>query len=205
MVVLGYFLMILIGVMICVKVVEVAIDTYSEHEHTGRTYWQSFLEVIGWYEMTENVEKIFGEEEIKTRVFIDGELYSEGIEVERILPIVTDEYLAEGKELECCPRIAGGTDYYFCSKEIEKPEKFTTKDVLKQVKADQINHPKHYTQGNIECLDAIKESLTQEGYKGYLKGNIMKYLWRYEYKNGYEDLGKANFYLDKLIKENDID
>lgn len=288
MVVLGYFLMILIGVMICVKVVEVATDTYSEHEHTGRTYWQSFLEVIGWYEMTENVEKIFGEkdyipiklmvggkvggityyymksptldvdrvkkdidkliksyneihtdeiiqfsyellsvdsepidefivigitesqlesgeEEIKTRVFIDGELYSEGIEVERILPIITDEYLAEGKELECCPRVVGGTDYYFCSKDIEKPEKFTTKDVLKQVKADQINHPKHYTQGSIECLDAIKESLTQEGYKGYLKGNIMKYLWRYEYKNGYEDLGKANFYLDKLIKENDID
>lgn len=47
---------------------------------------------------------------------------------------------------------------------------------------DKVNHPTHYTKGNIECLDAIKESMSVPQFEGYLKGNIMKYLWRYEHK-----------------------
>ena len=67
-------------------------------------------------------------------------------------------------------------------------------------KKDSVKHPKHYTKGKIECLDAIKESMSTKQYRGYLKGNIMKYLWRYEDKGGTEDLRKAEFYLKRLIK-----
>lgn len=65
--------------------------------------------------------------------------------------------------------------------------------------ADAIN-PSHY-QSEIECIDAIKASMTKEQFKGYLKGNVQKYIWRYEKKNGVEDLKKAQWYLDRLIKE----
>ena len=65
---------------------------------------------------------------------------------------------------------------------------------------DAVNKPAHY-QGEIECIDAIKSSMTKEQYTGYLKGNIMKYLWRFERKNGIEDLKKANVYLNWLQRE----
>ena len=48
--------------------------------------------------------------------------------------------------------------------------------------SDAVNHPSHYTGGDIECIDAIKASMTNEAFLGYLKGNIQKYLWRYEKK-----------------------
>ena len=63
-----------------------------------------------------------------------------------------------------------------------------------------VNSPPHYNTGNIECIEAIKESMTPEAFKGYLKGNIQKYIWRYEAKKGVEDLEKAQWYLNKLIE-----
>ena len=63
-----------------------------------------------------------------------------------------------------------------------------------------VNSPPHYNSGDIECIDAIKESMSSEAFKGYLKGNIQKYIWRYENKKGVEDLKKAQWYLNKLIK-----
>jgi len=67
---------------------------------------------------------------------------------------------------------------------------------------DAVNHPLHYTQGGIECIDAIKASMTMEEFRGCLKGNIIKYVWRYENKsNPAEDLKKARWYLDRLIQE----
>ena len=65
---------------------------------------------------------------------------------------------------------------------------------------DMVNSPPHYNEAGIECIDAIAAALG-EGYEYYLQGNIMKYLWRYRYKNGSEDLKKASWYLDKLITE----
>ena len=72
---------------------------------------------------------------------------------------------------------------------------------------DVVNNPEHYNTGNIECIDAIEESMSSVAFKGYLKGNCMKYLWRYDYKGKQvEDLQKAGWYLNKLtgvvIKEN---
>ena len=60
--------------------------------------------------------------------------------------------------------------------------------------------PPHYNQAGVECIEAIRAA-TDEGYQYYLQGNIIKYLWRYRYKNGVQDLEKAKWYLDKLIEE----
>jgi len=65
---------------------------------------------------------------------------------------------------------------------------------------DMVNNPPHYNVSGVECIDAIAAS-TGEGFEFYLQGNIMKYLWRYRYKNGTQDLKKASWYLDKLIYE----
>ena len=70
--------------------------------------------------------------------------------------------------------------------------------------ADNVNTPPHYNQSGIECIDAI-QAATGDGYEYYLQGNILKYLWRYRYKNGIEDLRKAQWYLNKLIEVNDAD
>ena len=64
---------------------------------------------------------------------------------------------------------------------------------------DMVNHPPHYNQKGIECIDAI-EAATDKGFEYYLQGNIIKYLWRYRYKNGVEDLNKAQWYLSKLVE-----
>ena len=63
---------------------------------------------------------------------------------------------------------------------------------------DMVNHPPHYNEAPIECIDAIKAALG-DGYKYYIQGNIIKYMWRYEKKNGVEDLEKAQWYLNELI------
>jgi len=64
---------------------------------------------------------------------------------------------------------------------------------------DAVNSPDHYNTGNIECIEAIEESMSSVAFKGYLKGNCMKYLWRYDYKGKQvEDLEKAGWYLRRL-------
>ena len=66
---------------------------------------------------------------------------------------------------------------------------------------DMVNNPPHYNQTGIECIHAISAA-TDKGFKYYLQGNVMKYLWRFDYKDKpLEDLQKAKWYLDKLIEE----
>ena len=72
---------------------------------------------------------------------------------------------------------------------------------LKKADEDNVNNPSHYGQGSIECIDYIKDFLTKEEYIGYLRGNIAKYLHRWRYKNGLEDLKKAEVYLGWLKEE----
>ena len=67
---------------------------------------------------------------------------------------------------------------------------------------DPVNHPNHYASSGIECIEAIRASMTEEAFRGYLKGNVQKYLWRYEKKVApAEDLKKASWYLTRLIEE----
>ena len=69
------------------------------------------------------------------------------------------------------------------------------------VEEDVVNNPSHYNKGGIECIEAIEQSMTPSSFKGYLKGNVQKYMWRYESKaKPVEDLKKARWYLNKLIE-----
>ena len=75
-------------------------------------------------------------------------------------------------------------------------------NIMRKQKEDMVNNPPHYNKSGIETIDAIK-AMTDDGYEYYIQGNIMKYLWRYRYKNGVEDLKKAQWYLNELIEELD--
>ena len=67
---------------------------------------------------------------------------------------------------------------------------------------DPVNQPGHYCNGGVECIDAIRGSMADSAaFRGFLKGNVMKYVFRYEQKNGGEDLKKARWYLERLIGE----
>ena len=65
---------------------------------------------------------------------------------------------------------------------------------------DNVNHPSHYTGSSIECIDSIKAQLTPEEFRGFLKGNVLKYLWRERSKGGYESLLKSQWYLNRLLQ-----
>ena len=83
-------------------------------------------------------------------------------------------------------------------KDYSNTDKMTKKiwnDIL-----DNVEHPSHYCRGGIECIDAIEASLGKDEFTGFLRGNIIKYVWRYKDKNGLEDLKKAQWYLNKLIE-----
>jgi len=62
-----------------------------------------------------------------------------------------------------------------------------------------VYEPPHYTQGGVECIDAIQSALTKEEFRGYCKAVIMKYVWRESHKAGTQDLKKARQYLNRLI------
>ena len=66
--------------------------------------------------------------------------------------------------------------------------------------SDPVNHPPHYTVGAIECIDAIRAALTEEEFRGYCKGNALKYIWRERHKGSTESLLKADWYLNRLVQ-----
>lgn len=69
-----------------------------------------------------------------------------------------------------------------------------------QAVKDNVNHPSHYTQGKVECIDALESAtIGKSGIEAVCVANVIKYLWRYEEKNGVEDIKKAKFYLNRLL------
>lgn len=67
---------------------------------------------------------------------------------------------------------------------------------------DNVNSPGHYTQAGIECIDAITVAVSgKSGIEAVCVANVIKYLWRYELKNGVEDVKKAQWYLNRLVSE----
>ncbi len=67
---------------------------------------------------------------------------------------------------------------------------------------DNVNHPDHYKQGGVECIDAITAAtVNKTGIEAVCVANVIKYLWRYELKNGEEDVKKAQWYLNRLAAE----
>lgn len=84
------------------------------------------------------------------------------------------------------------------------PVPWATKEEAPIIQEDVVNHPPHYTEmGGIECIEAIEAQLTTEEYLGYLRGNCVKYLWRWRNKGGLVDLNKASWYLQRLIETQD--
>ena len=68
------------------------------------------------------------------------------------------------------------------------------------IEYDAVNHPNHYTQGEVECIEAIKSATSNLiGIEAVCTANAIKYLWRWKEKNGVEDLNKAKWYIDYLI------
>lgn len=81
-------------------------------------------------------------------------------------------------------------------KEWIKPKQPESKPV------DMVNHPPHYTQGGIECINAIAAAVTGlTGMEAVCTGNIIRYIWRWKHKNGLEDVKKCRWFIDKLIAE----
>lgn len=76
---------------------------------------------------------------------------------------------------------------------------------LEAVKPDPVNRPAHYTSGGIECIDAMQEAFGVEAVKDFCLCNAFKYLWRHRQKNGVEDLKKARWYLNRLIREMEVE
>ena len=75
------------------------------------------------------------------------------------------------------------------------------KDVFDKA-VDMVNKPPHYADRKIEVIDVMEDTMTHEGYKGYLEGAIIKYIMRFKVKeNPLQDLKKARWYLDQLIKK----
>jgi hypothetical protein len=67
--------------------------------------------------------------------------------------------------------------------------------------ADMVNHPPHYTQGGVECIDALEAMLGEDGFNAYCRGTALKYIWRTGHKwDAAEDLKKAIWYLGRLVK-----
>lgn len=72
-----------------------------------------------------------------------------------------------------------------------------------EAQEDLVNSPKHYVSGGIEVIEVLEKKMTPEAFKGFLMGNVLKYVLRHEYKGGLQDLKKARFYLDKWINVSD--
>ncbi len=72
-------------------------------------------------------------------------------------------------------------------------------DPSNQASNDPVNHPSHYMQGGVECIDAIEAALTPEEFRGYCKGNVIKYIWRERHKGGDENGLKGAWYIQRMI------
>jgi hypothetical protein len=98
--------------------------------------------------------------------------------------------------------------YELCEPDIKQETEFTLDTYFRNLaklkcaddKEDMVNSPSHYTQGSIECIDAIAQVVKDlQGMEAMCTGNVIKYLWRWKHKNGVEDLKKAQWYLQRMI------
>ncbi len=68
--------------------------------------------------------------------------------------------------------------------------------------SDPVNHPAHYTAGKVEAIEAIEAALGEQGFRAYLRGQVLKYCWRTGLKDDpLQDLRKAAWYLERLIAD----
>ena len=124
------------------------------------------------------------------KVRVVDTVYGHGFDIGDVVTVVRG--LMGGYE---CNGVGSRDAWYLTDEEMELA---TTQDTPKAF--DPVSKPSHYNQYGIEAIDAIRASLGPEGFRAYCKGNCIKYLWRYEYKNGLEDLKKAQVYLNWMVE-----
>lgn len=114
----------------------------------------------------------------------------------------------ECKKHSACDECPLGDGSYYCgvsdvdSIELERELAKCEAPNVELMKIDNVNSPAHYCKGGIECIDAIKSATVGlQGVEGYCIGNAIKYLWRWKFKNGVEDLKKARWYINRTIQE----
>ena len=83
---------------------------------------------------------------------------------------------------------------------VDREEEANTTRDTEQMEVDKVNSPPHYNNGGMECIDYIQQQLS-EHFSSYCQGNVIKYLHRWRYKNGVEDLKKAEWYLRAMIRD----
>lgn len=98
-----------------------------------------------------------------------------------------------GQKVTRMPEIVDNTEYFTCTFETANPVTFITE-------YDDVNKPKHYTSGDIECIDAMVSAYGKEAVMAFCKCNAFKYIWRFDKKNGIEDIKKALWYQNKYIE-----
>lgn len=120
---------------------------------------------------------------------------------------------ASAQFLEPAVRKSPGGEYIFtcplCKKEIGGLTLANTEMIVgshmetdhpNHLKLEKVDHPPHYNDGAIECIDALASALGPDGFAAFCVGNAVKYLWRYRHKGSpTEDLKKARWYLDRAI------
>lgn len=111
------------------------------------------------------------------------------------------EYLEILKKMQEDPNFECGKIIMIGDAIKDNQNKLSWTDIAKMMPIDNVNHPNHYIKGGLECIKVIKAQLTKEQYQGYLYGNVLKYMWRWQDKNGLEDLRKAAKYLEWLQEE----
>jgi hypothetical protein len=129
-------------------------------------------------------------------VEITDKLYGHDFEIGELVEVVryslvSDDYLVKS---------ANGAHFYVTDEEISDIKVDIERDQPDFDEPDMVNSPAHYGNGSIECIEYIEDFLTTEEFIGYLRGNIAKYLHRFRYKNGLEDLRKAEWYLNRLTE-----
>lgn len=114
------------------------------------------------------------------------------------------------RKTEFCPFAEGNIEMTcetcwnreFVTVEEEEMKKESDKPTEATKTPSAIDHPSHYCQGGVECIDAIKAATVGlNGFEGFCAGNAIKYLFRWKHKNGVEDLKKSQWYVDRLIEE----
>lgn len=135
-----------------------------------------------------------------------GDPKVEGFVILPETPDVTEEEDRAWDEVEKRMDVIGqnGNDgeHYDTFKEAIDQIETATLDLNTMERVDNVNHPEHYqSDEGIECIDAIKAALTPEEFRGYCKGNAIKYLWRERMKGGDESLKKANWYINKELTQ----
>ena len=79
-------------------------------------------------------------------------------------------------------------------------KQLTIEDFGVEIPGSNVEHPKHYNAGNIECIDAMESAFGIEAVQNFCALNAFKYIWRFLHKNGVEDVDKAVWYLEKYIE-----